>query len=173
MGDEQGSEQGSEHGGEQGVGAGRREGRMFRGHYTAKVDERGRVKLPAAFLATVRERFDEELFVTSLDGRHLRVYPLKTWLQIEERLLRVPSMSAARGKLLDRVNFFGQAARLDKVGRFLIPQRLRGGANLDGEVVVLGLLDYLEVWNPSDFAAKLAREELTEEDKRLLSELGI
>jgi MraZ protein len=137
------------------------------------VDERGRVRLPSAFLAIMREQYGEELFVTSLDGRHLRVYPLKSWLKLEERLMTVPSMTPARGKLMDRVTFFGQLAKLDKVGRVLIPQRLRQSANLDGEVVVLGFLDYLEVWNPQDFMEKLERDQLTEDDKRVLSELGI
>lgn len=146
---------------------------MFRGHYTATVDERGRVKLPSAFLGIMREQFGDELFVTSLHGDCLRVYPLPAWLKIEERLARVPSMSPARGKLMDRVTFYGQMARLDKVGRLLIPQRLRSNANLDGEVVVLGYLDYLEIWNPEDFSTKLEREGFSDDDKKLLSELGI
>ena len=125
------------------------------------------------FLGALRERYGEDLFLTSLDGRHLRVYPLEVWLALEERLLRIPSMNPARGKLMDRFNFHGQATRLDKAGRVLIPQRLRSSANLDGEVVVMGHLDYLEIWNPADFKAKLDRDRFTEEDMRVLSELGI
>lgn len=147
--------------------------KMFRGHHTATVDERGRVRIPTAFLATLRDRYGDDLFVTSLDGRHLRVYPQKTWIEVEEKLLQIPSMTPARVKLMDRFTFYGQIAKLDKAGRVLIPQRLRSSAKLDGEVVILGFLDYLEIWNPDDFKAKLEREQFTDEDKLLLAELGI
>jgi MraZ protein len=146
---------------------------MFRGNYAATVDERSRIRLPSAFLTPLRETFGDELFLTSLFGDCMRIYPLKAWLLYEKKLMRIPSMNPSRAKLLGRLTFFGQEARLDKVGRVLIPQRLRAGARLEGEVAVLGHLDYLEVWNPELYLEKLEADPLTEDDRRLLSELGI
>lgn len=146
---------------------------MFRGHYKATVDDRGRIKLPAQFLGVLREKSAEELYVTSLDGSYVRLYPLHTWVRIEEKLMSIPSMTPARNKLLDRVTFFGQVARLDKMGRIVIPQGLRASACLDSSVLILGFLDYMELWNHDEFAEKIEKEGFSDEDKRLLSELGI
>lgn len=98
---------------------------------------------------------------------------MPVWLKIEEKLLSIPSMTPSRAKLLDRLTYFGQEARLDKVGRIVVPQRLRDSAGLNGDVVVLGYLEYLEIWDPTSFADKLDREALTDDDNRLLSELGL
>lgn len=146
---------------------------MFRGNYTASLDDRGRVRLPSAFLAPMRENYGEQVFLTSLQGDCMRVYPFEIWLGVEEKLMQIPSMNVSRGKLLGRLTFFGQEARLDKVGRVVVPQRLRDGAALEGEVAVLGHLNYIEVWNPERYLAKLDAEPLTDEDRRLLAELGI
>lgn len=146
---------------------------MFRGNHSAKIDQRGRIRLPSAFLVPLREKFGDELFLTSLSGSFLRLYPMPVWLKIEEKLLSIPSMTPSRAKLLDRLTYFGQESRLDKVGRIVVPQRLRESAGLNGEVVVLGYLDYLEIWDPKSFAEKLDREALTDDDNRLLSELGL
>jgi MraZ protein len=146
---------------------------MFRGNSAATVDERGRVRLPSAFLEPLRREYGEELFLTSLSGESLRVYPMPVWERIEAKLLAIPSLNPARSRLLDRLTFYGGAARLDKAGRILVPQRLRTGARMEGEVAVLGYLEYLEIWNPDLFAAKLQREALTPHDEELLSQLGI
>lgn len=146
---------------------------MFRGNSAATVDERGRVRLPAVFLEPLRREYGEEIFLTSLTGESLRIYPLPVWERIEAKLLAIPSLNPSRARLLDRLTFYGSLSRLDKAGRVLVPQRLRGGARLEGEVAVLGYLEYLEIWNCDQFAAKLQREALTPHDEELLSQLGI
>lgn len=146
---------------------------MLRGNHAAKIDEKGRLKIPNAFRALIAEKHGTELFVTSLTGEYVRVYPLPIWLALEERLARMPSTHPARLKYLDRVNYFGQVAEIDSQGRVLIHPRLRESAGMTGEVDVLGQYDYVDVWNHERFLARMQREPFTDEDARALAEFGI
>ena len=147
---------------------------MLRGSYSAKIDDKGRLKIPNAFRALVQERHAATgLYVTSVTGDSVRIYPMPVWLGVEERLARMPSTHPARLKFLDRVNYFGQISEFDSQGRVLVPPRLREAAGMTGEVDVLGQVDYLEVWNHERFLAKLQREPFTDDDSRALSEYGI
>lgn len=146
---------------------------MVRGSYSARIDDKGRLKIPAAFKAVVDGQAAGGLYVTSLTGDSVRVYPMPVWMAIEERLSRMPSTHPARMKFLDRVNYYGQVCDLDVQGRVSIPPRLRDAAGMTGEVDVLGQADFLEVWNHERFLAKLQREPFTDDDARSLSEYGI
>jgi MraZ protein len=146
---------------------------VLRGNYAAKIDDKGRLKIPNAFRALVQEQHGAEVFVTSLTGEYVRIYPMPVWSALEEKLSRVPSTHPARLKFFDRVNYFGQTAELDTQGRVLIHPRLRDSAGMTGEVDVFGQYDYLDVWNHERFVAKLQREPYTDEDARALSQFGI
>jgi MraZ protein len=146
---------------------------VLRGNSPAKIDEKGRLKLPNGFRTFITDEYGRELYVTSLHGDSVRIYPMPVWVEIERKLARVPSTHPSRLKFLDRVNFFGQATEFDSQGRVLIPTRLRESATMIGEVDVFGQYDYLEVWNHERFLAKLQREPFTDDDARALSDLGI
>ena len=146
---------------------------MLRGNYAARIDDKGRLKIPNAFRALIEGKHGTELFVTSLTGEYVRLYPLPVWLAHEEKLARVPSAHPARLKYFDRVNYFGQAAEIDAQGRVVIPARLRDAAGMSGEVDVFGQYDYLDVWNHERFIAKLQRDPYTDDDARALADFGI
>lgn len=146
---------------------------VLRGNHTAKIDDKGRLKIPNAFRSLIEGEHGAELFVTSLTGEEVRIYPLPVWLALEERLGRMPSTHPARLRFFDRVNYFGQMADIDSQGRVVLPARLRESAGMDGEVDVLGQYDHLDVWNHERFLGKLHREPYTDDDARALSEFGI
>lgn len=146
---------------------------MLRGNAPAKIDDKGRLKVPNAFRAVIHEEHGPEVFVTSLTGESVRIYPMPVWLEIERKLAQAPSTHPARLKFLDRVNFFGQVSELDPQGRVLIQPRLRESALMIGEVDVLGKYDFLEIWNHDRFLAKLLREPYSDDDARALAEFGI
>ncbi len=146
---------------------------MLRGNSPAKIDDKGRLKVPSGFRAFIEEQYGHELFVTSLAGDSVRVYPMSVWNELERKLAAVPSTLPARGRFFDRVNYYGQAAELDKQGRVLIHPRLRESAEMTGEVDVFGQYNYLEVWNHERFIAKLLREPFTDDDARVLAQYGI
>lgn len=146
---------------------------MLRGNYAAKIDEKGRLKIPNAFRALIEEQHGKELFVTSLTGEYVRIYPMPVWLALEEKLARVPSTHPARLKYFDRVNYYGQTADVDVQGRVVIHSRLRESAGMSGEVDVFGQYAWLDVWNHERFVAKMQRDPFTDDDARALSEFGI
>ncbi len=146
---------------------------MLRGNSPARIDDKGRLKVPNGFRATIQDTHGRELFVTSLTGESVRIYPMPVWLEIERKLAAVPSTHPSRQKFLDRVNFFGQVAELDPQGRVLIQPRLRDTALMIGEVDVLGQQNFLEVWNHDRFLARLAAQQFSDDDARALSEFGI
>ena len=147
---------------------------MLRGNHPARIDDKGRLKVPNAFRSTLETQHGSELFVTSITGEHVRLYPLPVWVEIEKKLAAVPSTSPSKQRFLDRVNFFGQVTDIDRQGRVLIPQLLRDTAAMSGEVSVLGLQNHLAVWNQQRLLDRLFKKEpFTEEDGRALAELGI
>ncbi len=146
---------------------------MLRGSYSAKIDDKGRLKIPNAFRAVVEDQHGAGLYLTSLSGDSVRIYPMAEWLAVEQRVSRMPSSHPARLKFLDRVNYFGQVGEFDVQGRVLIPGRLREAAGVIGDVDVLGQISYLEVWSHERFVAKLKREPFTDDDARALAEFGI
>ena len=146
---------------------------VLRGNHTAKIDDKGRLKIPNAFRSLIEAAHGAELFVTSLSGEDVRLYPLPVWLALEERLGRMPSTHPSRLKYFDRANYFGQMAEIDSQGRVIIHARLRESAGMLGEVDVLGQYDRLDIWNHERFLTKLHREPYTDDDARALSEFGI
>lgn len=146
---------------------------MLRGNAPARIDEKGRLKVPNAFRTLVESTYGRDLFLTSLTGEYVRIYPLPVWLEIEQKLGEMPSTNPSRLRFLVRVNYFGQIGELDGQGRVLIPLRLRDAATMNGDVDVLGQFNYLDVWNHDRFLAKLQREPFTDDDARALSEFGI
>lgn len=136
---------------------------MFRGSYTARIDEKSRLKVPSDFRRLVEEHFGRQVFVTSLDGRCARVYPMPTWLEIEQKLGGTGVMrDPATQGFFQRSNYFGQAAEIDNQGRILIPPRLREAADMSGEVDVIGNFDYFEIWNHARMASKVEQEPFDE-----------
>ena len=115
---------------------------MLRGNHAAKIDDKGRLKIPNAFRALIEKHHGTELFVTSLTGEYVRLYPMPVWLAHEEKLARMPSTHPARLKYLDRVNYYGQTAQIDIQGRVVIHPRLRDSAGMVGDVDVFGQIDY-------------------------------
>ncbi len=147
---------------------------MLRGNHPARIDEKGRIKIPNGFRTLIESQYGAELFVTSVTGEYVRVYPMAVWLEIERKLAQVPSTNPSKLRFLDRVNFFGQVASMDAQGRVVLPQMLRESAAMAGEVSVLGLQNHLAVWNQKRLHERLFKKEpFTEEDGRALSELGI
>jgi transcriptional regulator MraZ len=146
---------------------------VFRGHEQARIDDKGRLKVPNVFRSVLENKYGRELFLTSLTGEYVRLFPMPVWIDIEEKLGQMPSTHPSRLRFLDRVNFFGQVAELDTQGRVLVPARLRETATMSGDVDVLGVQKYLEVWNHDRFLTKLQREAYTDDDARALSEFGI
>jgi MraZ protein len=143
----------------------------FRGSAPARLDEKGRLKVPNLFRRQVEEAFGPEMFVTSLHGKEVLLYPLPIWRALEEKLAALAAIHRAKRKFLERVNYFGQDASLDGQGRILIPQILRDTARLPADLVVTGNIDHLVVSDRAALSSRLSSEDFSPEDYDELSKL--
>jgi MraZ protein len=146
---------------------------MFRGNHPTRVDEKGRLKVPAEFKRVIDEKYGQQFYITSLDGKVAQIYPFEEWERIEQKLASLSTFNPTKKKFLSRVNYWGQQVEMDGQGRLLIPQLLRESAEIKGEVAVLGNLTYLEVRNMEAFRQEIKTESFTPEDEKTLDELGI
>jgi MraZ protein len=147
---------------------------MFRGNHPARVDEKGRLKVPSEFKRVLDEKYaGAEFYITSLDGKRAQVYPFEEWQRIEEKLARLSTFNPTKKKFLDRTNYYGQVVEMDNQGRLLVPQLLRDAAEIKGEVAVVGNLTYLEVRNLEAYRKEIEEAAFTPEDEATLDQLGI
>jgi len=146
---------------------------MLRGNALAKVDEKGRLKLPAVFRSIIEPRYGREFFVTSFRGDSVHLYPLEVYKAFEKRLCQTSRVGSLVNRLQDAVNYFGQNAEMDTQGRILIHPLLRTSAGISGKVAVLGKQEYLVVWNRETVEKRLKAKPLTDADLDDLAALGI
>lgn len=116
---------------------------MFMGEYSHTIDAKGRLIVPSKF----RDRLGSEFVVTKgLDGC-LFVYPNEEWEKIEEKFRNIP-LTTKDARKFSRFFFAGAAVcEVDKQGRILLPQVLREFADLQKDVVLVGVLSRIEIWS--------------------------
>lgn len=152
---------------------------MFRGTQTGRVDDKGRLKLPALVRSCLEEEYREpKVFITSLDGEEVKVFPLREWESVETRLSEKSSAGnesdgEIKQKILFQANRFGAEETLDNQGRILVPAVLREAAGMRGEVKILWQSNHLFVVNAERFEAAADANTLTANDKRYAANLGV
>jgi MraZ protein len=142
---------------------------MFLGEFNHTVDDKGRVTIPARF----RPELATGVVVTrGLDGC-LALYPMVEWESLAERVNALP-ITDRRARDFRRF-VFGSAAESmpDRQGRVLIPAYLRQYAGIEGEVTVVGMNTYIEIWNPETWQAVRQGVENDEANAEQWAELGI
>ena len=147
---------------------------MFRGNRQARVDEKGRLKLPADFKRRLDEEYGPRFYITSLDGRRVQIYPIREWEKLEAQMSRLSQFDPDRTKFFDVTNYYGQEVEMDAQGRVLLPQVVREEARTTGDVNVMGVQTMLEVVNVDSFRDELKSSaekiEVTLENKIALAE---
>ena len=148
-------------------------GSMFRGNHPARVDEKGRLKVPAEFKRVLDEKYSGgRFYITSLDGKVAQIYPFEEWEAIERKLANLSTFNPTKKKFLTHTNYYGQEVEIDNQGRLLLPQLLRESAELKGEVSIMGYPNHLVVQG-MEAVRKQVAEPFTADDEKGLDELGI
>ncbi|MDR3763639.1 MAG: division/cell wall cluster transcriptional repressor MraZ [Acidobacteriota bacterium] len=146
---------------------------MFRGNCPTRLDDKGRLKIPADFKHEIDRNYDSEFYITSRDKKVVDLYPLKEWEQIEERIAKLPSSNAAVQKFLNITSYFGQVVSMDPQGRLTIGDRLRAQFGLKGEVAVVGKLNHIEIRPMDEFKEYIDTNSISDEENDQLAQLGI
>ena len=128
----------------------------FLGSYTHTLDEKGRVSLPASFR---REAEDQRFVLIQVYAPALALYPESAWRDVEARLRNLMRDDPDARMWVASVLSKGVEVVPDSQGRILIPAKLQEAAGLDGQVHMVGMVDKVELWNPSDFESALTEKE--------------
>lgn len=128
--------------------------------YAARVDEKGRLKLPEDFRRYVETLADKTFFVTSVDFTIARVYPMSVWQQ--NKKLMAEHNSAAAESVRRTAAYFGSVVTLDAQGRLLLSPQLRRELGLENQAVQVMLMgSVVEVYSDAYISNMLAGARLT------------
>ncbi len=147
---------------------------MFRGSFEHAIDDKGRLSIPARFRELLKRRRERELvLVDLLFDTCIAAYPIKAWQRIEENLLSRGNSGKEFREYARLISARAVETPVDGQGRILIPPQLRERADLRRDVVIVGVLDKIEIWNREQWAQFSARERDPEEYAAKLAHLGI
>jgi MraZ protein len=144
---------------------------MFRGSFEHSVDSKGRVSVPSRFREIFLERYEGKLVLTMDFDKCIMAYPLEEWERVEEKIKALPQ---SQKEVKDYMRYvFSNAAEceLDKQGRILIPPALREGARISKNVMVVGLLNKMEIWDKVAWDAR--KSQTGDKIGEVLSTLGL
>ncbi len=121
----------------------------FIGKYYHNLDQKGRVILPAPLREVLVNKYSsQKLYLTNAPfDKSLYLYPLEEWLKMEEKIRELPRSDEAVMFFLRRVIAGAVPVELDKQGRLLIPYEHRQDAGINSEVVIVGQIDRIELWD--------------------------
>ena len=126
----------------------------FLGSYLHQLDEKGRIALPAAFR---RNTGDEALILIQKEDPALVLYPNSTWAQKAEKLMDLMDRTPEARNTVLNVVANAQEVTLDKQGRILIPERQQHAAKLEGQALIIGVINKIELWNPQLFEERTSQ----------------
>lgn len=136
-----------------------------------KTDERGRIKIPSPYLSLLTEQYGSELYITSLNGDRVLLYPLKVWEGIEQSIEKIKVRSPEIEEYISRTSYWGNEGEVDNRGRVLIPPELRKASEAESDVRIIGEIDHMVVWNEELFKKKSLSGEFTDEKMQVVSRL--
>lgn len=116
---------------------------MLKGQYSNSIDAKGRIVMPKKY----RPALEDKVVVSrGLDGC-LSVYPLKKWMEVEKKLAALPTTKKQARDYARLILSSAEDLELDKMGRINLPMHLIKMANLEKNCIIIGLGEYLEIWN--------------------------
>ena len=148
---------------------------MFRGSSFHTIDSKGRIIIPARFRDVIKAQGSNGVMVSRMDGA-LVAYPYDEWRKIETRILSLAEKSENMRRF--RRVFIGGAfeCSCDKQDRILIPQNLRQYAEINKDIVLVGVLDHFEVWSRKSWDREnthLEKDMKKEDVRNEIAKLGL
>ena len=137
---------------------------MFRGQYTYSIDSKSRISIPAKLRRHISPDSNDTIVITKGTNKCIDLYPLDEWNKIEEKLLNLNSFKPDDARFIRMISQFATEDKMDSQSRILIPQTLIDYAGIQKEVLILGVLKKIEVWNPKTYEDYLNESEETYEE---------
>jgi MraZ protein len=128
----------------------------YLGSYTYTLDDKGRVSLPAPFR---RDEGNQRFVLLQVEAPSLALYPERTWREVEDRLRNLLRNDPGARRWVMGVLASAVEVTPDSQGRILVPSKLQEAAGLEGQVLMVGMIDRVDLWNPPEFEGSVAAEE--------------
>lgn len=124
---------------------------MFRGQYSYSIDSKGRISIPAKLRKHLSPEANDSFILTRGTSECIDVYPMDQWNQMEEKLINLNPFNPDDLKFIRMISQYATDVTLDSQSRILIPQNLLDYAGIQDEVLILGALKKIEIWNPQKY----------------------
>lgn len=126
----------------------------FTGKYYYTVDPKGRIIIPSPLRKILSDHYNAKLFVTNaLFDRCLLIYPQEEWSKLEEKVRSLPKMDRDIKLFNRRVIASAMECEIDRQGRILIPASFREDADINGDIVIVGQVEKIELWNRKEWVS--------------------
>ncbi|MEW6621023.1 MAG: division/cell wall cluster transcriptional repressor MraZ [bacterium] len=120
---------------------------MFVGEYSHTIDEKGRVIMPASYRRVLEEKGIKKIIITSGVGNCLSAYPPDEWFKTLEKIKEIPTGKKEVRNFIRKFCADAMECSIDEQGRLNIPPKLRQLANLTKEIIIIGLIEKMEIWD--------------------------
>jgi MraZ protein len=137
---------------------------MFRGQFTYSIDSKGRIAIPAKLRKHVAAEANDTFVMTRGLSNCIDLYPLDEWQKLEEKLLHLNSFQPDEARFIRMFVQYATEDTMDGQSRILIPNALIDYAKIDKDVLILGALKKIEVWNPKVYDDYLRQSPQTYEE---------
>jgi len=121
----------------------------FIGEYAYSLDSKGRVNVPAKFRQSLSEDNENTFVITRGVDPCIWVYPLSHWKEIESNLRNLSSISKIHRTFVRNTARYASPSTYDKQGRITLTPSLIEYADLDKDVLIIGMINKMEIWNPN------------------------
>jgi MraZ protein len=138
---------------------------MFIGSFKYSMDSKGRISIPAKLRKFVDPKSNDAFVMTRGTTKCIDVYPMNTWEElVQSKLNNLNSFEPQEAMFLRM--FLQQAAedKLDSQSRLLIPKNLIDYADIQKDVLILGAIKKIEIWNPQTYEEYLKTSQLSYEE---------
>lgn len=129
---------------------------MFRGRFEHNIDAKGRVSLPAKYRDILSTNYNDRLVITNYDSC-LIAYPYDEWVTFEENFRQYSIMQEEVEVFMHYFISGATECTIDKLGRILIPPILRKHAGLEREIVFVGMITRIQIWDKERWEQKFQK----------------
>ena len=131
----------------------------FSGEYECTVDVKGRIILPSRIKARLPEGYTDEIFLLRSTDPCLLIYPIPEWEKMAEKITGLNEFDESTAIIQRNFLRGGAECELDSSGRFLVSKRMLDYAGITKDVILVGLGNRLEMWEPSRYDKHLITDQ--------------
>ncbi len=123
----------------------------FKGRYHHTLDPKNRLNVPAKMRAAFLTEDHDTVVMTRGFERCIYLYPMSEWRGLEDRMRNLSILDADTRKFIRLITGNAEEDQLDKQGRIVVPEPLLKFAGIEKDIVIIGMLNWIEVWNPETY----------------------